>query len=88
MFESAELGHKVGKSAFREAVAPLREALLQAQAQLFADKKTPVLVLISGEDGAGKRETIHVLYEWMDPRFLSTLAFDTPSDEERERPPM
>ncbi|WP_395668864.1 polyphosphate:AMP phosphotransferase [Rhodoferax sp.] len=88
MFESAELGHKVSKSAFREAVAPLREALLEAQAKLVLDKKTPVLILISGEDGAGKRETIHVLYEWMDPRYLSTLAFDTPSDEERERPPM
>ena len=88
MFESAELGHKVSKSAFREALAPLREALLEAQAKLVLDKKTPVLILISGEDGAGKRETIHVLYEWMDPRYLSTLAFDTPSDEERERPPM
>ena len=88
MFEAAEIGHKVGKSAFREAVPPLREALLQAQAQLFADKKSPVLILISGEDGAGKRETIHVLYEWMDPRYLSTLAFDAPTDEERERPAM
>jgi polyphosphate:AMP phosphotransferase len=88
MFESAELGHTVSKSAFREALAPLREALLDVQAKLVLDKKTPVLILISGEDGAGKRETIHVLYEWMDPRYLSTLAFDAPSDEERERPPM
>lgn len=88
MFESAEIGHKVGKRAYKEAVPPLREALLQAQAQLFTDKKSPVLILISGEDGAGKRETIHVLYEWMDPRYLSTLAFDAPTDEERERPAM
>lgn len=88
MFESAEIGHKVGKRAYKEAVPPLREDLLQAQAQLFTDKKSPVLILISGEDGAGKRETIHVLYEWMDPRYLSTLAFDAPTDEERERPAM
>jgi polyphosphate:AMP phosphotransferase len=88
MFEAAEIGHKVTKSAFREAVPGLREALLQAQAQLLTDKKTPVLLLISGEDGAGKRETIHVLYEWMDPRFISTLSFDPATDEERERPPM
>jgi polyphosphate:AMP phosphotransferase len=45
-------------------------------------------VLISGQDGAGKGETINVLYEWMDPRFLTTLAFAEPTDEERERPAM
>lgn len=88
MFQSAEIGHSISKTKFREVVPPLREALLEAQARLFEDKKTPVLILISGEDGAGKRETIHVLYEWMDPRFLSTLAFEDPTDEERERPAM
>ena len=48
----------------------------------------PVVILISGVDGSGKGETINVLYEWMDPRYLSTLAFSAPSDEERERPYM
>jgi polyphosphate:AMP phosphotransferase len=88
MFQSAEIGHRISKTKFREAVPALRAALLQEQAKLFEDKNTPVLILISGEDGAGKRETIHVLYEWMDPRFLSTLAFEDPTDEERERPAM
>jgi hypothetical protein len=45
-------------------------------------------VLISGQDGAGKGEAINLLYEWMDSRFLTTLAFSEPTDEERERPPM
>jgi AMP-polyphosphate phosphotransferase len=88
MFESAEIGHKIGKTAYRDAVAPLRAALLEAQADLQEGKKIPVVVLISGQDGAGKGETINVLYEWMDPRFISTLAFSQASDEERERPPM
>jgi AMP-polyphosphate phosphotransferase len=88
MFESAEIGHKIGKAAYREAVPLLRAALLEAQVDLYAGKKIPVLVLISGQDGAGKGETINVLYEWMDPRFISTLAFSEPSDEESERPPM
>lgn len=88
MFESAEIGHKVSKAQYKEQVPVLREALLEAQATLFAQKKCPVVVLISGEDGAGKRETISVLYEWMDPRYLSTLAFAEPTDEERERPDM
>ncbi len=88
MFESAEIGHKLTKTAYRDAVPALRAALLQAQVSLFEKRKTPVVVLISGQDGAGKGETINVLYEWMDPRFISTLAFSQPSDEERERPPM
>lgn len=88
MFESAEIGHKLDKSAFREAVPVLRAALQEAQVDLFTQHKFPVVVLISGQDGAGKGETINVLYEWMDPRFLSTLAFSEPSDEECERPPM
>ncbi|WP_342617655.1 polyphosphate:AMP phosphotransferase [Rhodoferax sp. GW822-FHT02A01] len=88
MFESAEIGHKVSKAQYKEQVPVLRESLLEAQATLFAQKKLPVVVLISGEDGAGKRETISVLYEWMDPRYLSTLAFEEPTDEERERPAM
>ncbi|MDP2368089.1 polyphosphate:AMP phosphotransferase [Rhodoferax sp.] len=88
MFESAEIGHKIGKTAYREAVPLLRAALLGAQVDLHENKKIPVVVLISGQDGAGKGESINVLYEWMDPRFLSTLAFSEPSDEEHERPPM
>ena len=88
MFESAEIGHKVSKAQYKEQVPVLREAFLEAQATLFAEKKLPVVVLISGEDGAGKRETISVLYEWMDPRYLSTLAFEAPTDEEQERPAM
>jgi len=88
MFESAEIGHKVDKATYRTAVPKLRAALLDAQIDLHTTRKIPVVVLISGQDGAGKGETINVLYEWMDPRFISTLAFSEPSDEERERPPM
>jgi polyphosphate kinase 2 (PPK2 family) len=48
----------------------------------------PVIILISGVDGSGKGETINVLYEWMDPRYLSTHAFYAPTAEERARPSM
>ncbi len=88
MFESAEIGHKVGKKKFREAVPLLRSALLDAQFELNAQRKSSVIVLISGQDGAGKGESINVLYEWMDPRYLTTLAFEQPTDEERDRPVM
>lgn len=88
MFESAELGHKIDKESFRVEVPKLRAALLDAQFDLRENGKFPVVILVSGCDGSGKGETINVLYEWMDPRFLSTLAFSAPSDEERERPYM
>ena len=35
-----------------------------------------------------KGDTVNALHEWMDPRYLETHAFGTPSEEERERPPM
>ena len=87
MFESAELGHKMDKASFRKAVPALRTALQDAQVSLY-EQRIPVILLISGQDGAGKGEIIHALYEWMDPRFISTLAFSDPTEEERERPAM
>lgn len=86
MFESAELDHKIDKDTYRKAVPALRAALLDAQYDLKEKGKIPVIVLVSGQDGAGKGETINILYEWMDPRFISTLAFSAPNDEERQRP--
>lgn len=88
MFESAELGHKIDKDVYKKAVPQLRADLLDAQYELKEQGRIPVIVLVSGQDGAGKGETINVLYEWMDPRYLSTLAFSAPTDEERERPVM
>jgi polyphosphate:AMP phosphotransferase len=88
MFESAELGHKLSKGEFRKMEPRLRADLLDAQFALSKNGKFPVLILISGVRGAGKGETANLLNEWMDPRHIHTHAFDTPSDEERERPPM
>jgi len=86
MFESAELGHTIDKKTFRAEVQKLREALLEVQFELRKKGKFQVLALISGVDGAGKGETINDLYSWMDPRYLSTLAFSAPTEEEAARP--
>jgi polyphosphate:AMP phosphotransferase len=88
MFESAELGHTIDKKTFREEVPKLRAALLDTQFEFVQKGSFPVVILISGVDGSGKGETINVLYEWMDPRYLSTLAFSAPTDEETQRPYM
>jgi polyphosphate:AMP phosphotransferase len=86
MFEFAELEHRVGKRTYRRDEPKLREALLDAQYDLYQNASFSALVLIAGVDGAGKGETIHLLNEWMDPRHILTYGFAEPSEEERERP--
>lgn len=88
MFESAELGHRVDKKTFKTEVPKLRAELLDVQYDMLQKKEFPVVILISGVDGSGKGETINLLYSWMDPRHISTLAFSAPSDEESSRPYM
>jgi len=87
MFESAELGHKIDKKRYKLEVPELREALLNAQLEL-SSANFPVIIVIAGVDGAGKGETVNLLNEWMDARFIQTNAQDSPSDEELERPYM
>jgi len=88
MFESAELGHTVDKETWKTEVPLLREALLDAQYDLLHKAEFPVIILISGVDGAGKGETVNLLNQWMDPRHIETHAVGDPTDEERERPAM
>ena len=86
MFRTAELGQKVSKSEFNQREPLLRQALLETQAKLRMSGGFPVIIVFAGVDGAGKGETVNLLNEWMDPRWLITRAYDEPSDEERDRP--
>ena len=88
MFESAELGHKIDKATYETEVPKLREALLDAQFELAQKAKFPVIILIGGVDGAGRGETVNLLNEWMDPRYVQTHGMGEPSDEELDRPMM
>ena len=85
MFETAELGRKVAKKAFDKATPEMRVALLELQQEL-RKAEFPVIVLFSGVDGAGKGETVNLLNEWMDPRWIETHAYAASSEEELERP--
>ncbi len=85
MFEVAELGHKVKKSDYDAKEPELRTGLLFAQDAL-KDADFPVLILVSGVDGAGKGDVINQLNAWLDPRYVRAYAFGQPSDEELERP--
>ncbi len=85
MFEIAELGHTVSKSDYNTQIPELRTELLMVQQQL-KECDFPVIILISGVDGGGKGDVINLLNEWLDPRYMRTVAFSHPSDEEQERP--
>ena len=85
MFEAAELGRKLSREDF-DALAPqLRNDLLELQFKLRG-ADFPVIIVFAGVDGAGKNETANLLAEWMDPRWIVTRAYGSPSDEESERP--
>ncbi|QLH40748.1 MAG: polyphosphate:AMP phosphotransferase [Defluviicoccus sp.] len=85
MFRTAELGRTVSKDAFHEAVPVLRAALLEVQQQLRS-APFPVILVFGGVDKGGKSETVNLLNEWLDPRWLMTRAYGPPSDEMVERP--
>jgi AMP-polyphosphate phosphotransferase len=86
MFEAAELGRKVSSEEYKAQVPALRENLLEVQRGLRENPRSSVIILFGGVDGAGKSESVNLLNEWMDPRWLLTRAYGPPSEEERERP--
>ncbi len=86
MFECVELGHRLAKEQYDAELPRLRSELLQAHFQLRG-RDFPVIIIVSGADGAGKGALVHRLNDWLDPHGVETHAFWEASDEERERPP-
>lgn len=85
MFEIAELGSRLSKAEYKAQVPALRAELLETQ-QRLRSAPFPVIVLFGGVDAAGKGETVNLLNQWMDPRWIVTRAWGEPSEEEREQP--
>jgi len=85
MFEAAELGRTIPKEEYKARIPTLRTELLETQ-RLLTTARFSVIVVFAGVDGAGKGETVNLLNEWMDPRWIVTRAYGEPSDEEAERP--
>lgn len=86
MFEAAEIGNTVLKKEYDARAPQLRAELLSVQRELSAQSRFPVIIVFAGVDGAGKSETVSLLNEWMDPRWIVTRAFGDPTDEEQSRP--
>ena len=86
MFETAELGRSVSRKDFKDAEPQLRQSLLELQERLRTGQDFRVILLFAGVDGAGKSESVGLLNQWMDPRWMTTCAYDEPTDSERDRP--
>src|SRR5450755_3774226 len=87
LLESAEIGHKISKKAYARKEPALRNALLNAQYDLFQANRGPVLIILSGVHAGGRGETANKLTEWMDPRHIRVVAFGPRTPEEAQRPP-
>jgi len=85
MFEATKVGRTVDKASFKLQQEALRTQLLEVQYELL-QTDIPVIVLISGVEGAGKGEVVNRLNEWLDTRGVRTFAFWDETDEERRRP--
>jgi len=85
MFEAAELGRKISKTDFKKEEPELHTQLLEIQRTLRTSN-FPVIIIVSGVEGAGKGEVVNRLNEWLDTRGIATSAFWGESDEELERP--
>jgi len=73
------------KSQYKEKVKTLRAELIQLQLAL-KETDFPVLIVIGGDDRSGRHETLNLLHEWMDSRFLQANAYGFPTEEEQQKP--
>ncbi len=85
MLETAEVGARVGKKEYEEALPGLRVDLLNAQFEI-RNADFPMMIVLSGDDFEGLGEVLNLLHAWMDPRYLDAHVFGVQKDEERGYP--
>ena len=64
---------KMTRAAFDRRAAALRTQLLGLQDQLKSEDFS-VVILFAGSAVAGKNESLNLITEWMDPRWIVTRA--------------
>lgn len=63
----------------------LQEKLALLQRELHATEKS-VLIIVDGWESSGKGYILKEIVHGLDPRYFEVSVFDTPSDEEKNRP--
>jgi polyphosphate:AMP phosphotransferase len=85
MLDELPRPHRVPKGEYERAQGTLRVDLINAQFEL-RNRDFPVIVLVAGDDRVAVNESVQLLHDWMDARFLVTRVFTEPTEEERQRP--
>ena len=85
MFEATKVGRSIDKETYKAQEQELRTQLLLVQREL-RQTDIPVVVIVSGVEGAGKGGVVNRLNEWLDTRGVQNFAFWDETDEERQRP--
>jgi len=80
-----KITRSVTRAQFDRVAEPLRTGLLNLQDQLKSEDYSVVL-LFAGSAMAGKNESLNLIVEWLDPRWVITRAYGPPTAEELERP--
>lgn len=83
---AAQKPQSISRAHFDRIAEPLRIRLLGLQDQLKSQDFS-VLILFVGSAIAGKDESLNLITEWMDPRWIITHAYGPPTEEESQRPP-
>ncbi len=73
------------RAAFDKIAGPLRTQLLGLQDRLKSQDFSVILLFV-GSALAGKNESLNLITEWLDPRWIITHAYGPPTSEEAERP--
>jgi len=85
MLDELKPAPRIAKQDYEQEQAALRVDLVNGQYEL-RDRDFPVILLIAGDDRVAVNESVQLLHDWMDARFLVSRVFIEPTDEERQRP--
>jgi len=85
MFDQFKTNGKMTREEYDQRLLELRTDIILTQYQ-FKEYKRPMLLILTGLDGAGKGEMANALADVMDSRLLEVNTFWKDSDEEEERP--
>jgi len=76
---------RLSKRTYLAQATRLREQLVELQVEL---KEAPfkVLLILAGQEGAGRGNLLNTLAEWLDPRGVETFSYHAPTEEEEKHP--